>query len=36
MKKGDLLYIRSIDRLERSYEKIQNQWRVLTADRLAV
>ena len=30
LKKGDLLYILSIDRLGRNYEEIQNQWRVIT------
>lgn len=30
VKKGDLLYILSIDRLGRDYEEIQNQWRKLT------
>ena len=30
VKKGDLLYILSIDRLGRNYEEIQNQWRILT------
>jgi DNA invertase Pin-like site-specific DNA recombinase len=30
MKKDDLLYIKSIDRLGRNYEEIQNQWRYLT------
>ena len=29
LKAGDLLYILSIDRLERNYEEIQKQWRVL-------
>ena len=33
MKKDDLLYIKSIDRLGRNYEEIQNQWRFLTKDR---
>ena len=33
MKPGDLLYIRSIDRLGRNYEEIQNQWQVLTKDK---
>ncbi len=33
LKQGDLLYIKSIDRLGRNYEEIQNQWRVLTKDR---
>jgi len=30
LKKGDLVYILSIDRLGRNYEEIQNQWRILT------
>ena len=30
MKKDDLLYIKSIDRLGRDYEEILEQWRVLT------
>lgn len=30
MKKGDILYILSIDRLGRNYEEIQEQWRQLT------
>ena len=29
---GDVLYIKSIDRLGRNYEEIQNQWRILTKD----
>lgn len=29
-KKGDLLYIKSIDRLGRNYVEIQDQWRMLT------
>lgn len=33
MKKGDLLYVLSIDRLGRNYEEIQNQWRVLTKEK---
>lgn len=33
MKKDDLLYIKSIDRLGRNYEEIQNQWRYLTKDK---
>ena len=33
MKKGDLLYIKSIDRLGRNYEEIQDQWRVLTKEK---
>lgn len=32
IKKGDLLYILSIDRLGRNYEEIQEQWRVLTKE----
>jgi len=30
IKAGDLLYIKSIDRLGRNYEEIQNQWRIIT------
>ncbi|MCL2010667.1 MAG: recombinase family protein [Synergistaceae bacterium] len=30
---GDLIYIKSIDRLGRNYDDIQNQWRVLTKER---
>ncbi|MBQ8524505.1 MAG: recombinase family protein, partial [Clostridia bacterium] len=30
IKKDDLLYIKSIDRLGRNYEEILEQWRVLT------
>lgn len=33
LKFGDLLYIKSIDRLGRNYEEIQNQWRVLTKEK---
>lgn len=33
LKKDDLLYIKSIDRLGRDYEEIQNQWRILTKER---
>ena len=33
LKKDDLLYIKSIDRLGRSYEEILRQWRYLTKDR---
>ncbi len=32
LKKGDLLYILSIDRLGRNYEEIQKQWRLLTKE----
>ena len=30
---GDLIYVKSIDRLGRNYEEIQNEWRVLTKER---
>jgi len=33
LKRGDLLYIKSIDRLGRNYDEIQNQWRILTKER---
>ena len=33
LKPDDLLYIKSIDRLGRNYEEIQNQWRLLTKDK---
>ncbi len=33
LKKDDLLYIKSIDRLGRNYEEILEQWRVLTKDK---
>lgn len=33
LKKDDLLYIKSIDRLGRNYEEIQVQWRILTKDK---
>ena len=32
IRRGDLLYIVSIDRLGRNYEEVQNQWRVLTKE----
>ena len=32
LKKGDLLYIMSIDRLGRNYVEIQEQWRFLTKE----
>ena len=32
LKCKDLLYIKSIDRLGRNYEEIQNQWRILTKE----
>jgi len=33
MNKDDVLYIKSIDRLGRNYEEIQEQWRILTKDK---
>ena len=33
MKKDDLLFIKSIDRLGRNYEAIQHEWRTLTKDK---
>ncbi len=33
IKPNDLIYIKSIDRLGRNYDEIQNQWRVLTKER---
>lgn len=33
MKKDDLLYIKSIDRLGRNYEEIIKQWRYLTKEK---
>ena len=33
MKKDDLLYIKSIDRLGRNYEEILQQWRFITKDK---
>jgi DNA invertase Pin-like site-specific DNA recombinase len=30
---GDLICIKSIDRLGRNYEEIQNQWRIITKDK---
>ncbi len=32
LKKDDLLYIKSIDRLGRNYDEILQQWRILTKD----
>ena len=32
LKKEDLLYVKSIDRLGRNYEEIQEQWRILTKE----
>jgi DNA invertase Pin-like site-specific DNA recombinase len=33
LKKGDLLYVQSIDRLGRNYEEIREQWRYLTHEK---
>ena len=33
LKPDDLLYIKSIDRLGRNYEEIQNQWRILIKEK---
>ena len=33
LREGDLLYIKSIDRLGRNYEEILEQWRVLTKEK---
>lgn len=33
LKPGDLLYIKSIDRLGRNYEEILEQWRILTKEK---
>lgn len=33
LRKGDVLYIKSIDRLGRNYEEIQNQWRFITREK---
>ena len=33
LQSGNLLYIKSIDRLGRNYEEIQNQWRLLTKEK---
>ena len=33
LKRGDLIYVLSIDRLGRNYEEIQNQWRILTKEK---
>ncbi len=35
IKEGDLLYVKSIDRLGRNYEEILEQWRIITKDRKA-
>jgi DNA invertase Pin-like site-specific DNA recombinase len=33
LQNGDLLYIKSIDRLGRNYADIQNQWRIITKEK---
>ena len=33
LKKGDCLYVKSIDRLGRNYEEILHQWRILTKEK---
>lgn len=33
LKPGDILVIKSIDRLGRNYEEIQNQWRIITKEK---
>lgn len=33
LKKGDVLYVKSIDRLGRNYKEIQEQWRILTKEK---
>ena len=33
IKAGDILYIKSIDRLGRNYDEIQNQWRIITKEK---
>jgi DNA invertase Pin-like site-specific DNA recombinase len=33
LKKDDLLFVKSIDRLGRDYEEIQRQWRILTKEK---
>ncbi len=33
LKKDDLLYVKSIDRLGRNYDEILEQWRVLTKEK---
>ena len=35
LKPGDVLYVKSIDRLGRNYEEIQDQWRILTREKQA-
>ena len=33
LKRNDVLFVKSIDRLGRNYEEILNQWRLLTKDK---
>ncbi len=33
LREGDILFIKSIDRLGRNYEEIQNQWRIITKEK---
>lgn len=33
LKKGDILYVKSIDRLGRNYEEIIEQWRIITKEK---
>ena len=35
LRKGDMLVIKSIDRLGRNYEEILNQWRIITKEKMA-
>ncbi len=35
IKEGDLLYVKSIDRLGRNYDEIMEEWRIITKDRKA-
>ena len=35
LKVGDLLYVKSIDRLGRNYHEILEQWRIITAEKQA-
>ena len=35
LKEGDMVYIKSIDRLGRNYEEILEQWRIITKERKA-
>ncbi len=35
LRSGDVIYIKSIDRLGRNYEEIQEQWRIITKEKKA-